>query len=648
MFPAETGRSDELGIVAIVGNTERWRHEQLPCDQRGSHHEKRTVPPRPEQSMRMLALTQFMNSRFMKSTRLAPWTAGALLAAMGLLAGGAALRESVTFDEVAHVGAGVSYWQRLDLRLNEEHPPLAKLIAGLPSVLAGVRADYDHPAWLVSGRFFPAYAGELFFGEMVLKHWNDTGKTLMLARLPMLALTLLLGWIVYLYAREIGGPWGGVLSTAIYATTPLFLGFGPLVHTDVPVAFFALLTLYRAASSWRAPSTRNTVWFGLSLCGALLTKFSGLILLPALTLFVVAMRPGFRSQHLRSLIAGIGISLTGVYIFYLIFSWNQPASVPRWLMPAWLYLRGLFLVALTSSRPAYLLGHSWSTGVWFYFPVLLLLKSAIGFLLLLPIAFFSRIAPGAIVWWRLLWITAAVFTTVLLVSKLDIGFRHFSIPLVLLIVMLAPLPILMGRFGRVFVVACATQCFVAALAAYPFYLTYSNVLGSHRPHYELFNDSNLDWDQSLPEVERFVAARGISSIGLDHFGYTDATASVPQSRIWNCERPSPADAGQWVAVSANMISQLRNCRWLLQGHYEELAGGSMYAAQLPPVIPLMPNPGDYFRTGGGDSRQLFVDFIHDPSVVAKSAAEADRILTQWSAQAPIPKRLAGWLRDGTH
>ena len=39
--------------------------------------------------------------------------AGLLLALMAVLAGGAALRESVTIDEVAHIGAGVSYLQKL-------------------------------------------------------------------------------------------------------------------------------------------------------------------------------------------------------------------------------------------------------------------------------------------------------------------------------------------------------------------------------------------------------------------------------------------------------------------------------------------------------------------------------------------------------
>jgi hypothetical protein len=289
--------------------------------------------------------------------------------------------------------------------------------------------------------------------------------------------------------------------------------------------------------------------------------------------------------------------------------------------------------------------------VWFYFPALLLLKSAIGFLVLLPIAAFRRVAnrkcsDKAAAHWRLLWITFALFTIVCLASKLDIGFRHFSVPLVLLIVMLAPLARTAGRAGRVLIVACLAQCVIAAVAAYPFYLPYANALGSFWPHYELFNDSNLDWDQSLPAVGRFVNERGITSIGLDHFGYTDASTDVPQSRIWDCERPSPADAGQWVAVSANMISQLRNCRWLLQSHYETLAGGSMYAMQLPRMLPRIPNPGEFFRTDGADSRRLFVDFVRDPSIVDKSAAESERILTQWSAQSSVPQALAAWLRDG--
>src|SRR5215831_18091372 len=102
-----------------------------------------------------------------------------LLLLMLFLAGGAALRESATVDEIAHVGAGLSYLQRLDLRLNSEHPPLAKALAAIPLALLGTRADYAGPAWTFSADFGPAYAGEWVFGDAVLGRWNNWRSTLM-------------------------------------------------------------------------------------------------------------------------------------------------------------------------------------------------------------------------------------------------------------------------------------------------------------------------------------------------------------------------------------------------------------------------------------------------------------------------------------
>lgn len=78
----------------------------------------------------------------------------------GIGGGGAALRESGTIDEVTHIGSGVSYLQKLDLRMNAEHPPLPKVLAAVPLVIRGVHADYNHPSWSFSETFFPAYLGQ--------------------------------------------------------------------------------------------------------------------------------------------------------------------------------------------------------------------------------------------------------------------------------------------------------------------------------------------------------------------------------------------------------------------------------------------------------------------------------------------------------
>src|SRR5271155_893377 len=133
------------------------------------------------------------------SARLVPAAAVLLLALMALLAGGSARRESVTFDEMAHIGAGVSYLQKLDMRMNEEHPPLAKVLAALPLVVRGVHADYSHVSWAFSGSgLFKQYLGEWIFGHWLITRWNDPIATVFWARQSMLVLTLVLGIVLYL------------------------------------------------------------------------------------------------------------------------------------------------------------------------------------------------------------------------------------------------------------------------------------------------------------------------------------------------------------------------------------------------------------------------------------------------------------------
>ena len=232
-------------------------------------------------------------SRFMRPTF--PLLAAiALLAVMLFLAGGAVLRESPTVDEIAHVGAGLSYLQRLDLRLNPEHPPLAKILAATPLAIQGVQADYSSSAWKIASDFFRAYACEWIFGDAVLGRWNSWKPVLLWARAPMLALTLLLGCTVYLYGGRLGGYWGGLLCLAFYVTTPAFLVFGPLVITDVPVTLFTLIALWQFAEVWVLPSQRNALLLGLGLAGALLSKFTGLLLFPVIiAVFVYSrFRPG--------------------------------------------------------------------------------------------------------------------------------------------------------------------------------------------------------------------------------------------------------------------------------------------------------------------------------------------------------------------
>jgi len=605
--------------------------------------------------------------------------AGVLLILMAVLAGGAALRESATVDEVAHIGAGLSYVQKLDLRLNEEHPPLPKIFAALPLVLRGTHADYSHISWTFSDKFFPAYLGQWVFGEWVLAKWNNPITVLAWARAPMLVVALILGRVLLVYARRLGGDWAGLLCLSVYVSTPTFITFAPLVHTDLAVTLFSLMTLWRFAEIWKNPTRKDALLFSLCLAAALLSKFTAGILFFAFVAFALSTRwrpvPGqaipkpearaWRRLHWRVTLKGILWAALIVYLFYFIFSMQQPTTaldrlghgaatepIRRILMPAWLYLRGVLLVLITASRPTYVLGHSYAHGVWFYFPVLFALKSTLGFLGLLALTLVLALTqqrrdepnPLAIptefaIHWRVLWVSLLVFTGFCLLSRLDISIRHFSIPLVLLILLLAPLPRMVERLrysapnaarlmGALAVILTAS-CLFTAVRAYPYYFPYLNALSFGRPGYALVNDSNLDWNQSLPEVKAFAEQHGLQSVAVDEYGFADPTDIGPQLKVWDCQTPMAADDGQWVAVSANMIMDGHNCIWLMQYEHQPLAGGSMYTVHLPGHIPEAGSPGgpplpSAFREFAGapfDMRSFFLDIIRNPARLPQAMEE---------------------------
>jgi hypothetical protein len=78
-------------------------------------------------------------------------------------------------------------------------------------------------------------------------------------------------------------------------------------------------------------------------------------------------------------------------------------------------------------------------------------------------------------------------------------------------------------------------------------------------------------------------------------------------------------------VSANSFADGENCRWMLPIPHQALAGGSMYAFQLPATIPPAGSPGGpplpagYRYMGGApfDWRDIFYRAIRDPHQMQK-------------------------------
>jgi hypothetical protein len=233
-----------------------------------------------------------------------------------------------------------------------------------------------------------------------------------------------------------------------------------------------------------------------------------------------------------------------------------------------------------------------------------------------------------------------------LLSRLDISIRHFTVPIALIILLLAPLPRMLKnlrptrpsfvRLGTALVAILAGSCLFSALRTYPYYFPYVNSLSFGRPIYTLLNDSNVDWNQSIPEVKQFAQQRGLQTIALDWYGLTDSTLDVPGAYPWNCQEPAVSDGAHWAVVSANLILDSRNCEWLLMYPHENLAGGSMLAVHLPSTIlpagvhggPPLPSQYGQFFGVPFDLRAASIDLIRNPDHLPQAYARLEATFKQ--------------------
>lgn len=196
-------------------------------------------------------------------------------------------QESMTYDEKAHIPAAYSYVRYGDMRLNPEHPPLLKDLAGiflLPLKLQFPLASTEwqegaNEQWAVGDMFVNCTRPELAC--------NDADTILFYARLPITLIAMLLGVVLFLWARELGGALAGVLAVALYAFDPNMIAHSHYVTTDIGSATFIFIAFYFFLRFLKNPSRTNILAAGLFLGLAELAKFSAVLVFPVFGLFVL-------------------------------------------------------------------------------------------------------------------------------------------------------------------------------------------------------------------------------------------------------------------------------------------------------------------------------------------------------------------------
>lgn len=333
---------------------------------------------------------------------------------MFLLLVGSAWNDSAIMDELAHIPAGYSYVTQFDYRLNPEHPPVLKALAGLSArIFVHPNFPLDTKAWTqdINGQWDQGTA-------FLYNAGNNPDQLIFWSRLPLLLLTIFLGWLIFWWTKKHFGFSAALMTLLLYAFSPTILTHGRYVTTDVGAALGFFMGYISFLKFIEKPDWKNIFCAGICFGIAELLKFSLVLLIPMYTLLVVAwvwalphldVKERWRT-FIRLGLKAVAVGIIGfllVWGVYGVLTWNYPqsrqladteftlGSHPSPLLkkidlalvrhsltrPLGQYTLGVLMVGQRAAggNTAYFLGDVSTRGSRLYFPLLYLLKEPLAF-----------------------------------------------------------------------------------------------------------------------------------------------------------------------------------------------------------------------------------------------------------------------------
>lgn len=465
-----------------------------------------------------------------------PWLVlGTLLVIMVAQLWTSVVQLSITSDEVDHLHAAYRYWQCNDFGWNPEHPPLVKIVAGLPLEFMHINDPILQPCGMPDSKTTDFIVGHAFT-------FANPESMLTAARFAASLFSVLLLLSVWFFARKLFGMPVAVIAGVLIAFEPNILANGALVTTDVAAALGILLAVYAAYCYAIEPNFNRLLAFGLATGLALCAKHSSILLAVILPVvlavdaicYIGESRGRRLLRYAGALIVVGAIALTVLWASYGFryaarpggaAIWSPPrlimahGAVPikiipqleRWHVLPEAYLVGLqdVLVESEVGRPSFLLGKVYPSANWFFFPIAMAIKFT------LPVLLMVAMSALAFRFWRrklrelsFLLLPALIFLGFSMSSGLNVGIRHL-LPVLPLLTIFAAAGVWSiaseRKWAMIVLIAALALQIATSLHAYPNYLSYSNELwGGPGETYRYLANSDDDWGQAQKMARAYI------------------------------------------------------------------------------------------------------------------------------------------------
>ncbi len=222
--------------------------------------------------------------------------------------------DGFTIDEAYHVAAGATYVRWHDYRVNPEHPPLVKLVAGWA---AGPRVLHLGPLEVFGGK-----PQERIYTQTAVYLKSDGHWVQRRARMALFVLNAALLVLLTVVLRRLLGQWVALATLLLLALEPTVSAHMPVVMTDLPMALLGLSCCGLALLVVRDGRWLDWVWLGLAQGFLLGTKHSApLIVLPVLVVLVAGLVWRVRSgtwgkERVAGLLLALALSVATLWGLY--------------------------------------------------------------------------------------------------------------------------------------------------------------------------------------------------------------------------------------------------------------------------------------------------------------------------------------------
>jgi hypothetical protein len=184
-------------------------------------------------------------------------------------------RDSPTLEEVDYLAAGLSHWEFGRFELASVSPPLVRLVAAIPVLLAKPRYDWHSYDLDVQSR-----SEHEVGSDFVAANGARTFHLFTLARLACTPLCLLGGFLCYRWSLDLYGSRAGLLCLVLWCFSPAILGQGHLMGPDLGVTSLGVTASYLFWRWLKSPGWTRCACAGLALGLAELAKTNVLVFFP--------------------------------------------------------------------------------------------------------------------------------------------------------------------------------------------------------------------------------------------------------------------------------------------------------------------------------------------------------------------------------